>query len=38
MVTGFVIGAGDRRYRAQLNVVRAPVSEPELLLAFVFGG
>jgi predicted DNA-binding ribbon-helix-helix protein len=36
--TGFVIGAGDRRYRAQLNVVRAPVSEPELLLAFVFGG
>ncbi len=38
VVTGFVIGAGDRRYRAQLNVVRAPVSEPELLLAFVFGG
>ena len=37
VVTGFVIGAGDRRYRAQLNVVRAPVSEPELLLAFVFG-
>jgi predicted DNA-binding ribbon-helix-helix protein len=38
VVTGFVIGAADRRYRAQLNVVRAPVSEPELLLAFVFGG
>jgi len=38
VITGFVIGAGDRRYRAQLNVVRAPVSEPELLLAFVFGG
>lgn len=38
VVTGFVIGAGERRYRAQLNVVRAPVSEPELLLAFVFGG
>ena len=38
VVTGFVLGAGDRRYRAQLNVVRAPVSEPELLLAFVFGG
>ena len=38
VVTGFLIGAGDRRYRGQLNVVRAPVSEPELLLAFVFGG
>ena len=38
VVTGFVIGAGDRRYRAQLNVVRAPVCEPKLLLAFVFGG
>ena len=38
VITGFVIGAGDRRYRAQLSVVRAPVSEPELLLAFVFGG
>ena len=38
VITGFVIVAGDRRYSAQLNVVRAPVSEPELLLAFVFGG
>jgi predicted DNA-binding ribbon-helix-helix protein len=38
VTTGFVLGAGDRRYRAQLSVVRAPVSEPELLLAFVFGG
>ena len=38
VITGFVIGAGDRRYRPQLSVVRAPVSEPELLLAFVFGG
>lgn len=38
VVTGFVLGAGDRRYRAQLNVVRAPVSEPKLLLAFVSGG
>ena len=36
VVTGFVIGAGDRRYRGQLNVVRAPLIEPELLMAFVF--
>ena len=38
VATGFVIGAGDRRYRGQLNLVRAPVREPELLLAFVSGG
>ena len=38
VVTGFVIGAGDRRYRGQLNVVRAPLIEPELLMAFVFNG
>ncbi|WP_095084455.1 ribbon-helix-helix domain-containing protein [Mesorhizobium sophorae] len=38
VATGFVIGAGERRYRGQLNVVRAPVVEPELLMAFVFGG
>jgi predicted DNA-binding ribbon-helix-helix protein len=36
VVTGFVIGAGDRRYRGQLSVVRAPLIEPELLMAFVF--
>jgi len=38
VVTGFVLGAGERRYRAQLNVVRAPIGETEVLLAFVFGG
>ncbi|MEO5759609.1 MAG: ribbon-helix-helix domain-containing protein [Mesorhizobium sp.] len=38
VVSGFVIGAGDRRYRGQLNAVRAPVLEPELLMAFVFSG
>nr|WP_292177823.1 ribbon-helix-helix domain-containing protein [Mesorhizobium sp.] len=38
VATGFVIGAGERRYRGQLNAVRAPVLEPELLMAFVFGG
>ena len=38
VATGFVIGAGDRRYRGQLSAVRAPVVEPELLMAFVFGG
>nr|WP_280824687.1 ribbon-helix-helix domain-containing protein [Mesorhizobium soli] len=35
VVTGFVLGAGDRRYRGQINAVRAPVMEPELLMAFV---
>ncbi len=38
VMTGFVIGAADRRHRGQLNVVRAPVSEAEVLLAFVSGG
>ncbi|QPC95132.1 hypothetical protein GA829_14405 [Mesorhizobium sp. INR15] len=38
VASGFVIGAGDRRYRGQLNAVRAPVVEPELLMAFVFSG
>jgi len=38
VVTGFVIGAADRRYRAQLSIVRAPMSEAEVLLAFVSGG
>lgn len=37
VASGFVIGAGERRYRGQLNAVRAPVSEPELLMAFVNG-
>ncbi|MDX8482527.1 ribbon-helix-helix domain-containing protein [Mesorhizobium sp. VK24D] len=38
VTTGFVIGAGERRYRGQLSAVRAPVAEPELLMAFVFNG
>ena len=38
VASGFVIGAGERRYRGQLNLVRAPVREPELLLAFVVNG
>jgi predicted DNA-binding ribbon-helix-helix protein len=33
--TGFVIGAGERRYRGQLSVVRAPLRQPLVLLAFV---
>ncbi|MER8402285.1 ribbon-helix-helix domain-containing protein [Mesorhizobium sp. M0306] len=37
IASGFVIGAGERRYRGQLNIVRAPVPEPELLMAFVNG-
>lgn len=37
VVTGFVIGAADRRYRAQLSIVRAPLSGSDVLLAFVFG-
>jgi predicted DNA-binding ribbon-helix-helix protein len=35
VVTGFVVGAEDRRYRGQINIVRAPASESEVLLAFV---
>ncbi|TIV37390.1 MAG: hypothetical protein E5V96_25785, partial [Mesorhizobium sp.] len=38
VTSGFVIGAGERRYRGQLSAVRAPVAEPELLMAFVFNG
>jgi predicted DNA-binding ribbon-helix-helix protein len=38
VVTGFVLGASDRRYRGRLNIVRAPASESEVLLAFVFTG
>lgn len=38
VVTGFAISASDRRYRGQLNIVRAPASESEILLAFVFNG
>jgi predicted DNA-binding ribbon-helix-helix protein len=38
VVTGFVIGVADRRYRGQLNIVRAAASESEVLLAFVFNG
>jgi predicted DNA-binding ribbon-helix-helix protein len=37
VVTGFVVGAADRRYRAQLSIVRAPLSGSDVLLAFVFG-
>lgn len=33
--TGFVIGAGERRYRGQINAARAPVAELELIMAFV---
>ena len=35
IASGFVIGAGERRYRGQLNLVRAPIRTPELLLSFV---
>ncbi|WP_318013007.1 ribbon-helix-helix domain-containing protein [Mesorhizobium sp. ESP7-2] len=38
VASGFVIGAGERRYRGQLNVVRAPALDLELLMAFVFNG
>ena len=33
--SGFAIGAGERRFRGQLNLVRAPVRQPPVLLAFV---
>lgn len=35
IASGFVIGAGERRYRGQLNMVRAPIRTPQLLLSFV---
>ncbi|MCX8572324.1 MULTISPECIES: ribbon-helix-helix domain-containing protein [Hyphomicrobiales] len=35
IASGFVIGAAERRYRGQLNIVRAPIKVPELLLSFV---
>jgi predicted DNA-binding ribbon-helix-helix protein len=37
VMTGFVIGVRERRYRGQINAVKAPVIEPDLLLAYVFG-
>ena len=33
--TGFAIGTGDRRFRGQLNAVKAPSSDVEFVLAFV---
>lgn len=37
VVTGFVLGLGERRYRGQLNAVRAPVKDNELLIAYIVG-
>jgi predicted DNA-binding ribbon-helix-helix protein len=37
VVTGFVLGMGQRRYRGQLNAVRAPVKDAELLIAYIVG-
>ena len=38
IASGFVIGTAERRYRGQLNIVRAPIKTPELLLSFVVNG
>lgn len=38
IASGFVISAAERRYRGQLNIVRAPIKTPELLLCFVVNG
>ena len=38
VVTGFVLGANDRRYRGQISAVRAPLRDPACLMAFVIGG
>jgi predicted DNA-binding ribbon-helix-helix protein len=35
VLTGFAIGVGDRRFRGQLNAVKAPSSDVEIVLAFV---
>lgn len=37
IATGFALGLTERRYRGQINVVRMPSSEADLLLAFVVG-
>jgi predicted DNA-binding ribbon-helix-helix protein len=38
VASGFVIGVGERRYRGLINTARAPVTGPELLMAFVVNG
>lgn len=35
MRTGFAIGIGDRRFRGQLNAVKAPSGDLDIILAFV---
>jgi predicted DNA-binding ribbon-helix-helix protein len=35
VLTGFAIGVGDRRFRGQLNAVKAPSSDFDVVLAFV---
>jgi predicted DNA-binding ribbon-helix-helix protein len=35
VLTGFAIGIGDRRFRGQLNAVKAPSIDVEIVLAFV---
>jgi predicted DNA-binding ribbon-helix-helix protein len=35
VTTGFALGAGERRYRGQLNAIIAPAKDLEMLLAFV---
>jgi predicted DNA-binding ribbon-helix-helix protein len=35
VLTGFAIGVGDRRFRGQLNAVKAPSVDVEIVLAFV---
>ena len=37
LVTGFVLGLGERRYRGQLRAVLAPTKDTDLLIAFVTG-
>jgi predicted DNA-binding ribbon-helix-helix protein len=36
-VTGFAIGVGERRFRRQINAIKAPVGEADIVLAFVVG-
>ena len=35
VLTGFAIGIGDRRFRGQLNAVKAPSSDVDIVLGFV---
>lgn len=36
-MTGFAIGVGERRFRRQINAIKAPTGDTDIVLAFVVG-